>query len=184
MGRPKREPALSDRRGRAPWFVRSAGWLAIGTAVGAAVGWARPQIEGPAHYEMMLASPVLIVLALLLIWSLRRVLFWRVLEYLAVGMLCLWGGFLLGGDVLLAFAPQPHPSFWGFALLHAILGVVVGLILIGVWRVWYPIRRGPYCPRCDYCLIGSAAEVCPEYGRAFRLEELGVTAEELEMATG
>lgn len=177
------DPVLSQRIGRASWFARSAGWLVMGGAIGAAVGCARPQIDGPVHYEMILAWPALILLSLLLIWSLRRVLMWKSFEYLSVGMVCLWGGFLLGCDLLLAITDPTYPSFWGFALLHAALGIGVGAVLLGVWRIRYPIKRGPYCPRCGYCLVGSVERMCSECGRAFSLQELGVSSDELVGST-
>jgi hypothetical protein len=41
------------------------------------------------------------------------------------------------------------------------------------------VKSGPYCPECEYCLIGSPRQICPECGRPFTLEELGVSAEAL-----
>jgi hypothetical protein len=41
------------------------------------------------------------------------------------------------------------------------------------------VKPGPYCPACGYCLIGSPRQICAECGRAFTLEELGITPEEL-----
>lgn len=42
----------------------------------------------------------------------------------------------------------------------------------------------PYCLRCGYCLIGLNRRRCPECGRPFSLQELGVSADVLAPAEG
>jgi hypothetical protein len=44
----------------------------------------------------------------------------------------------------------------------------------------FPEWRG-HCPRCDYYLYGLTEMRCPECGRAFSFEEIGVTPEELSL---
>ena len=40
-------------------------------------------------------------------------------------------------------------------------------------------KVGTYCPECGYCLIGVPRQICPECGRAFTLDELGIPADAL-----
>jgi len=42
-----------------------------------------------------------------------------------------------------------------------------------------PVKPGPYCPECGYCLIGSPRPICSECGRPFSLEELGIVQADL-----
>jgi hypothetical protein len=45
-----------------------------------------------------------------------------------------------------------------------------------------PVKPGPYCPECGYCLIGLPRQICSECGRPFTLEELGVELDALKVA--
>lgn len=57
-----------------------------------------------------------------------------------------------------------------------------GQLLAG--RIHVPKERPGRCPACDYNLYGLTEQRCPECGRAFTFEELGVSAEELGFAGG
>lgn len=45
------------------------------------------------------------------------------------------------------------------------------------WRAW---PRGAVCPNCRYSLVGVTERRCPECGREFTLDELGISASDLK----
>jgi len=102
--------------------------------------------------------------------------------WLEAELLATWGAFLptwIAGE--------------GIARYEAIdllpLGYVASALCLGgchrlacrfyaAWRA----PRGAHCPGCGYCLLGLREHRCPECGRPFRMEELGVSEEELQPA--
>lgn len=172
---PKRRP----RRVRLIWWHV---WTSAGLIIGIAAGIARPRIGGPVHHEMLIAYPIMLGLSLGLIGLLWRVPPRHAIVDLGVGMTLLWGAFWVGidGTMLYEGLNRRPLGFLGFALIHWLGGLVVGAILLASARAYWPLREGPYCPRCGYCVIGVREHRCPECGRPFTLSELGVTAEELE----
>jgi hypothetical protein len=74
------------------------------------------------------------------------------------------------------YEPVLTPLALGVGLICFVWGAIL-LLFFQARRE--PIKPGPYCPECGYCLIGSPRQICPECGRAFTLEELGVAPEAL-----
>ncbi len=59
---------------------------------------------------------------------------------------------------------------------------VIGAILLLFLQVKpEPVKPGPYCPECGYCLIGLPRQICSECGRPFTLDELGIEADALKV---
>jgi hypothetical protein len=172
---PKRRP----RRARLIWWSL---WAFAGLLIGMAAGVARPRLAGPVHYEMLIAYPILLGLSLWLIALLWRVPPRHAITDLGVGMTLLWGAFWGGidGTMLVEGISRSTFSFVGFVIIHWLGGLVVGAVLLASARAYWPLREGPYCPGCGYCVIGVRERRCPECGRSFTLEELGVSAKELE----
>jgi hypothetical protein len=70
---------------------------------------------------------------------------------------------------------------WWLAMAIACGGIMIGSML---WRRWRASHVDPpRCPGCGYSLIGLPSLRCPECGRAFTLEELGVAARDLTITT-
>jgi len=82
-------------------------------------------------------------------------------------------------------------GFWkrGWGIVEFWLAVcLLGLACIGEWCVWHAqwrmsrrlsiAAREGRCPQCGYLLKGLPHRRCPECGRAFSLEEIGVPPEE------
>jgi hypothetical protein len=74
-----------------------------------------------------------------------------------------------------------HENIHGFddlELLQLILLVGVVCFIFGAVLLLFlqvkpePVKPGPYCPECGYCLIGSPRQICSECGRPFTFEEL------------
>src|SRR5208282_4670821 len=73
-----------------------------------------------------------------------------------------------------------QPDIFAVALVFGLAGFVFGAILLLFLQVKSePVKPGPYCPEWGYCLIGAPTRICPECGRGFNLEELGVGVEAL-----
>ncbi len=75
------------------------------------------------------------------------------------------------------FAEQDTPQmilFLGFTAF-----VCAAIMLFFFQLKPEPVKPGPYCPQCGYCLIGSPRQICSECGRPFTHDELGVTPEAL-----
>lgn len=80
------------------------------------------------------------------------------------------------GLAMLVYPPVVLFVYGPLLLLPALVGSMCGL---PVSRSRYTIiigRRG-HCPGCGYCLTGLPEQVCPECGRAFELEEVGMGEE-------
>jgi hypothetical protein len=192
---------IMSRRGKVRWSVRDdITWMnfrlrsklkrfaifsGAGAAAGVLLGWV-DQIfalwRNPWEWSLALLFllPIVDFLGVLtrrrIPW--RRGIVWMALEI--AGFVCffiatlqecwhIFGGWRLA-DVDLA------P---GALLLGAISFVIGAIILVLLQLKPHPVKPGPYCPVCGYCLIGSPRQICAECGRPFTLEELGVSEEEL-----
>jgi len=134
-------------------------------------------ITGPVHYEAILALFVLMpAILLVLVWSVRRTPWKRVSGWLALAVLFTCLAFVAGWSLV-------ERRLWDdvifvMAAYGAIAAAACWGLLLAIQRLRRPLH-GPYCPGCSYCLVGLTADRCPECGRAFTLEELGITREEL-----
>ncbi len=106
--------------------------------------------------------------------------------------LFVWG-FLSGSVFVLEFmlvgnSMGVHRIDMGVIVTCVLWGVVHGIAAVIAWTVWRGVCRsrgicmmiqdGHTCPGCAYDLRGNESMVCPECGRGFSLEELGVTGAE------
>jgi hypothetical protein len=124
-------------------------------------------------FDMATAAVVGLSLLLFVWWSLRP----RRNEtaWLEAELLVVWGAFLLtwvGND--------------GIARHEAIdllpVGYVATALCLGGCHRLACRLYAAWRADCGYCLLGLREHRCPECGRPFRLEELGVNEEELQPA--
>lgn len=108
-----------------------------------------------------------------------------------------WGYWLRRLDWIGLWAPAPeYGLFWAlFASVLVLIGVVAELscltrrnpahalaqLLLGWVRPF--VYDDGSCPQCGYCLFGVSETRCPECGRPFRPEEIGMTLTALHEAT-
>jgi hypothetical protein len=164
---------------------RFAIFSAAGIAAGALLGWIDEVWElsrSPMEWSLTLLF-LLPVVDFLVILTRRRIpwrrgLLWMALEI--AGFVCFFIATLqecwrvLGGWRLADVNLAPGALFLGA------ISFVIGVIILALLQLKpSPIKPGPYCPTCGYCLIGSPRQICAECGRPFTFEELGITAEEL-----
>ena len=70
-------------------------------------------------------------------------------------------------------------ALWAFGA--GLISFLIGWFILAVIQTRVEkLKPGAFCPGCGYCLIGSTGRICPECGRVFTLEELGIGEEELE----
>jgi len=163
--------------------------FAIFSAIGAAAGVLTASLDiafslWRARWEWMLSLFILLpVVSFTIVLTRRRIPWHRAL---------LWVSLEIAGCVsfFAATTQWVWRVFAGYSLYEPVLtpiALIVGLIcfICGAILLLFfqarpePIKPGPYCPECGYCLIGSPRQICPECGRAFTLEELGVGPEAL-----
>ncbi len=112
-------------------------------------------------------------------------------------------GFLFGGmyGLMMLFFPWVLSDFLGiiWSLQNDLTGLVIeclvptiaaftvgGLLLVMVWAASrtshgkLKILDGTCCPSCGYNLVGNTTSICSECGRPFTLEELEITADDLD----
>jgi hypothetical protein len=66
------------------------------------------------------------------------------------------------------------------SLLFGIVSFFCGSVTLLLLQMKTEAKEsGTYCPACGYCLIGVPTQTCPECGRPFTLDELGVSADAL-----
>ncbi len=121
-----------------------------------------------------------------LVLSHRRHVFLFAFLAMPVESALLWVGLLLSTLAASAIDPRPSVNIGADALLFEFTGcwplsAIFGLALFAITRwIWRPSDpHGPYCPQCDYCLVGLQDRKCPECGRPFSPEELRIRASDL-----
>jgi hypothetical protein len=163
--------------------------FALFSAVGAVVGILVTKIEMNYRYdgsgttlEIILPWVILLpTLCLLVFVTRRRIPFHKAL---------LWMSLELAGSVCFySFATERTGYYYGIlseqdtpqaVLLLGVASFACAAILLFFFQLKpEPVKPGPYCPQCGYCLIGSPRQICSECGRPFTHEELGVTPEAL-----
>jgi hypothetical protein len=165
--------------------ARFALFSAVGAAAGLFVSWL--EITDGLNLTTLeeILPPVVLIPSICILTYLtrrripfHRALLWMVLEL--AGAACFysfatersWRYF--GGDV---FAEQDTPQS---VLLLGLASFLCCAVLLFFFQLKpEPVKPGPYCPQCGYCLIGSPRQICSECGRPFTHEELGVTPEAL-----
>ena len=146
--------------------------------VGGAAAHVRPLIRGPVHYEALATHFVLLpALCSWLVWSQRRVRWSRAVAWLALEIFTACAAFTLAWTAVRMTVFDDLLHVMG---LYFVIMTVLGAAILEVWQKRHPPAPGPYCPACAYCLIGSAADRCPECGRPSTLDELGVPRAALE----
>jgi hypothetical protein len=73
--------------------------------------------------------------------------------------------------------------FWddvlGVMIVFWIIAAIAATVLLLLLQYWQRPHTGPYCLQCGYCVIGLPSRRCPECGKEFTPQELGVTEQEL-----
>jgi hypothetical protein len=164
---------------------RFAVFSAVGAAVGVALGWTDAHLNlWRSPTEWLLTLLILLPVITLLIVLTRRRIPWR------RGLL--WMGLEVAGCVCFFIASLQQSWHWfgGYrfsdetmgpaALILGALSFAIGAGVLLLLQVKpQPVKPGPYCPQCGYCLIGIPRQICPECGRPFTFDELGVAPEAL-----
>lgn len=147
-------------------------------ALGAGAAFARDFWRAP-HGVIVSVFVLFPALCLWLVVSQRRVPWRRAWKWLHLELLTVF-----------SVAPLAWTLIYGNSILDYRLGVmaIVGLIAssasavaLVIWQRFRPPLQGPYCPGCGYCLIGTGSDCCPECGRSFTLDELGVERDALDV---
>jgi hypothetical protein len=135
--------------------------------------------------EYLAFAVLLPIVCLLVILTRRRIPFHKALLWISLeiaGAVCFFNyaaeraficfrgwGYLFRGD--------DGPTMVFLLWLTIFLGCAILLFFFQLKPE--PVKPGPYCPQCGYCLIGSPRQICSECGRPFTHDELGVTPEAL-----
>ena len=192
---------LIRARGKVRWgFRKNVSWIdqrlrwriarfaifsGVGCVLGTLVAWA--DIEFDLGRTEGLWSAILLallpVVSLMAVYTRRRIPWHRAI---------LWMALELAGCIV--FFESTIDRVWNYEcadryddleLLEMIVFIgmaclVVGAILLLILQVKpEPVKPGPYCPECGYCLIGLPRQICSECGRPFTLDELGIAADVL-----
>jgi hypothetical protein len=163
--------------------------FAIFCAVGAAIGALTASLDialrlWRAQWEWMLFLFILLpVVSFTIVLTRRRIQWYRAL---------LWMSLEIGGCVSFyaATIQWVWRVFGGYRVYEPVLtteSLIIGfacfvcgaILLLFLQARPEPIKPGPYCPECGYCLIGTPRQICPECGRPFTVEELGIAPEAL-----
>lgn len=154
--------------------------------------WASARYGAPSaeEWEIWLAylvGPVVVLLYLLAAWR------YSGSRFLSYGfILCLWIFCWFGGWFVLVFDTVRYGLRLSFVASGLLLVAMVGEARAVTGQTWRrtlgqlltarlakPLELRGCCPKCDYFLYGLSEMRCPECGRVFRFEELGVSAEEM-----
>ncbi len=97
---------------------------------------------------------------------------------------------VLGSEVNMLFSFGLRLSVWRILNETARLGIVVtvltGALILCVWfasrgsRGKLLVTDNTFCPGCGYNLVGNTTYICSECGQPFTLEELEITAADLD----
>jgi len=163
--------------------------FAIFSAIGAATGVLTASLDiafklWRAQWEWMLSLFILLpVVSLTIVLTRRRIPWHRALLWMSLEIAGCVSFFAATTQwVWRVFAGYSlyEPVLTPVALIVGFLCFVCGAVLLLFFQARpEPIKPGPYCPECGYCLTGSPRQICPECGRAFTFEELGVAPEAL-----
>lgn len=149
---------------------------------GLACGLLRPMFSGPIHYEALISLfGLLPAICLGLVWSMRRLPWRRATAWLVAGIALSCIGF--GIFMMIGVQRFLWDDVMRVMAVYAVVASLVGWLLLFVIQMVQRPTAGPYCPACAYCLIGAREDRCPECGRAFTLDELGIGREELTLHT-
>jgi hypothetical protein len=166
-------------------LIRFVIFSAAGAATGALAAWLDLEFRlWRAQWLWMLALfMLLLAVGYAVVMGCRRIPWYRALLWMSLEIggcvsfyaaTIQWAWRVYGGYRIYEPVMTTESLIIGFACF------VCGAILLLFFQVRpEPVKPGPYCPQCGYCLIGSPRQICPECGRAFTLEELGIGPEAL-----
>lgn len=126
------------------------------------------------------------------------VIAWMVIGYLLIPLACLAifrchlaspGRRILASFFMSIGAMIPLVTLKGPPLIDVLSFLLIAMLLLfGTWcllgmlawpviiRVWpFRLQDGQTCPQCGYCLRGVTSRVCPECGRGFDANDLGLS---------
>jgi hypothetical protein len=158
---------------------------AIGSLTGVLVAWV--DIEFPfnrSRWQSFVALWVLLpIVSLMAVFTRRRIPWHRALLWMSLelaGCMCFFQATTERIWTLYNVNLYDVPDLLELVFMTGVACFILGATLLLFLQVKpEPVKPGPYCPECGYCLIGSPRQICSECGRPFSLEELRITAEEL-----
>jgi hypothetical protein len=113
----------------------------------------------------------------------HRAILWLLLE--VVGCVCFFAATMDAIWRHFGTYGLGEPDLWQGALIFGVGCFLGGVILLRFLQLKpAEMKPGAYCRGCGYCLIGVPGRVCPECGRGFTIEELGVGEEALDPRVG
>jgi hypothetical protein len=157
-----------------------AGSAGFGVGLGIISRMVRPLFDYSIHWEALASIIVLAAIVAVLAVANRQLKPGRGLAMLEAETLLLWAGFAGGWSIL-------EGRLWDDLLVVCALWCggcgIGGAALLAVARRVWPAKQWPTrnCPECGYLLVGLSEKRCPECGRPFTLEELGVTEADLRV---
>jgi hypothetical protein len=162
-------------------IARFAVFSATGIIAGAIVAWITvrfPFIES--RYQWLMPWILLPVVSLMAVYTRRRIPWHRAMLWMALdlaGCVCFFQATIAKiwtGDHVYLFDIS---EMLQYVLLIGAACFICGAVLLFFLQVKpEPVKPGPYCPECGYCLIGLPRQICSECGRPFTLDELGIEA--------
>ncbi len=123
----------------------------------------------------------------------KRLYSWRIWVFCAVFAIVSAGGTVLVGYLAkltwssggVPLTPYPRSLLVPILLDEVIVGVAAVVGTLSAWGLSRVVRGRieiddrVLCPSCSYCLVGAENLACPECGRSFTFEQLGVTREDV-----
>jgi hypothetical protein len=108
----------------------------------------------------------------------HRAIVWLLLE--VAGCVCFFGATMDRMWYYFGRYRSVQPELLQTALVFGVGCYLCGAMLILFMRIKpRALKPGPQCRGCGYCLIGAPEQICPECGRPFTIEELGIPREAL-----